>query len=139
MGRNAAKPGGALASQDMAGSDGPAETSTAKIETTGSDGRHVSIALHGDIDEEVAPALLAELQRHLDAGRYFIRIDAAGVTFPDSSAIGALVTGAQRCVGMLGALSLINVPTGVRRTMRSPAWKGPYSETRPLISRRGTD
>jgi anti-anti-sigma factor len=92
----------ALSSQDMAGSDGPAEKSTASIETTGSDERHASIALHGDIDAEAAPALFAELQHHLNAGRYFIDINTAGVTFLDSTAIGVLVTGAQRCVGKLG-------------------------------------
>jgi anti-sigma B factor antagonist len=97
------------------GSDGPAETSTATIETTASDGRHATITLHGDIEDEMAAALQAELQRHLHAGRCFIRINTGGVTFLDSSAVGALVTGATRCAAEHGELILSNVPTLLRR------------------------
>lgn len=104
--------------QDVAGSHGPVETSTAKIETTASDEWHAAIALHHGIDAEAAPALLSELQRHLDAGRYFLRIDAGGVTFLDSTAIGALVTGTERCAAVHGALILTNVPTPVRRMIQ---------------------
>jgi anti-sigma B factor antagonist len=101
--------------QDVAGSHGPVETNTAKIETTASDEWHAAVALHGEIDAEAAPALLTELQRHLVAGRHFLRIDAGGVTFLDSTAIGALVTGAERCASMHGALILTNVPSRVFR------------------------
>jgi anti-sigma B factor antagonist len=74
--------------------------------------------LHGDIDTAVAGALRTELQRHLDAGRRFIRIDAAGLTFLDSTALAALVTGAERCAGVHGALILTNVPTRMRRIIQ---------------------
>lgn len=102
----------------MAGSYGPAEPNTAQIETTASDEWHAAVALHGEIDAEVTPALGTELQRHLDAGRGFIRINAAGVTFLDSTALGALVTAAERCATARGALILTNVPTRVRRTIQ---------------------
>src|SRR5262245_27671382 len=102
----------------MTGWDSPAETSTAKIETTASDGWHAAIALHGEVDAEVAPALHAELQGHLAAGRYFIRINAGGVTFLDSTALAAVVTAAQRCADERGALILTKVPTPVWRIIQ---------------------
>lgn len=101
--------------QERALSDGSAGIPTAHIETMASDGWHATVALHGEIDTAVAPALRAELQRHLEAGRCFIRINAAGVTFFDSSALNALVRGTQSCAGANGALILSNVPTRVRR------------------------
>lgn len=107
--------------QDIAGPDGVADTS---IETTACDERHASIALHGDIDAAVADALHTELQHHLDAGRCFIRVDTAGVTFLDSTAIGAMVTGAKLCVGLHGSLILTNVPTLVRRVIEITGLEG---------------
>ena len=100
--------------RDVAGSGGPAELSTAKIETTASDDWHATVALHGEIDVATAPALRAELQRHIDAGRCFIRIDAGGVTFLDSMAMSALVNEAERCGTAHGALILTKVPPCVR-------------------------
>lgn len=107
-----------MAAQDVAGSQDPAETSTAKIETTESDGWHATVALYGEIDIAAAPALRTELDRHLDAGRWCIRIDAAGVTFVDSTALNALVCGAERCANAQGPLILTNVPTCVRQIIR---------------------
>jgi anti-sigma B factor antagonist len=108
----------AMAIQDVAGPQYPAETSTAEIKTTARDGWHATVALYGEIDMAAAPSLRAELDRHLDAGRGFIRIDAAGVTFLDCTALNALVTRARRCAGMHGALILTNVPTRVREIIR---------------------
>jgi anti-sigma B factor antagonist len=107
-----------MTSQDVAGSRDPAETRTAKIKTTASGGWHATVALYGDIDIAAAPALRTELGRHLDAGRWFIRIDAAGVSFLDSTALNALVSGADRCADARGALILTNVPTRVRQIIQ---------------------
>ena len=100
--------------QDIAGSRGPAKASTT-IETTASDGWHASIGLYGEIDQALAPALRGELQRHIGAGRFFIRIDAGGVTSVDSTALDALVIGAALCARAHGSMILLNVPTRVRR------------------------
>lgn len=110
--------GPALTIQGMAGSYGPAEARIATVETTASDGWHAAVALRGEIDAAVAPALCAELEGHLEAGRHFIRIDTAGVTFLDSTAIGALVTWSRRCAEVHGALILTNVPARARRLIR---------------------
>ncbi|HZC71530.1 MAG TPA: STAS domain-containing protein [Jatrophihabitans sp.] len=110
-----------MATQKVTGSQDPAETRSAEIKTTASDGWHATVALSGEIDMAAASALRTELDRHLDAGRCFIRIDAAGVTFLDSTALNALVTGVARCANAQGALTLTNVPTRVRRIIESPA------------------
>jgi anti-sigma B factor antagonist len=107
-----------LSIPDAASSDGPAELHTATIETTASYSWHATVASHGDIDIAAAPALRSEIQRHLDAGRRFIRIDAAGVTFLDSLVLNALVTGAERCAGAHGAMILTNVPTRARQIIQ---------------------
>lgn len=107
-----------MAIQQVARSQDPAERSTAKIKTTASDGWHATVALFGEIDMAAAPALRTELDRHLDAGRCFIRIDAASVTFVDSTALNVLVTGARRWARVHGALILTNVPTRVRQIIR---------------------
>jgi anti-sigma B factor antagonist len=107
-----------MATEEAAGSDTPAETSAAKIETTASDDWHATVALSGEIDMAVAPAVRAELDRHLDAGRCLIRIDAAGVTFLDSTALNALVRGAERCAAVHGALNLTDVPARMRQIVQ---------------------
>lgn len=104
-----------MAIHDLADSPGAAETSPGKIETTASDGWHASVALSGEIDMALAPALRAELQRHLDAGRCFLRINAAGVSFLDSTALNVLVIWAERCAAAHGSLILTHVPSRVRQ------------------------
>jgi anti-sigma B factor antagonist len=104
-----------MSSPDVVSPDGPTDT---KIETTASDEWRAAVALHGEIDIAVAPALRRELERHLDAGRRVIRVDAGGVTFIDSTAIGALASMAQRCALIQGSLILTNVSTRARRIIR---------------------
>jgi anti-anti-sigma factor len=122
----------------MARSDRPADASAAQIETAASDEWRATVALHGDIDAEAAPALHTELHRHLDARRCVIRIDAGGVTFIDSTAMGELLSAAERCADLQGSLILTNVPTQPRtdRSTRGHARccrqrvRQPYERTR---------
>jgi anti-sigma B factor antagonist len=107
-----------LTIQERAGPDSPADTSAGRVETTASDQWRAAVALHGEIDIAVAPALRRELERHLDAGRRVIRVDAAGVTFIDSIAIGTLATMSQRCAGMHASLILTNVSTRARQIIQ---------------------
>jgi anti-sigma B factor antagonist len=87
------------------------------VETTASDEWRAAIALHGELDVANAHDLRAELAEHLDAGRRVIRIDAAGVEFMDSTALGELVIASERCVAEHGSLILTNVPPRVRRLL----------------------
>lgn len=96
---------------------GAAESSAGQIEATGSDEWRAAIALRGDLDVAAAPALRAELERHLRDGRRVFRIDVAAVTFIDSVALGELIFASVRCMGDGGSLILTNVPPGVRRVV----------------------
>jgi anti-anti-sigma factor len=62
--------------------------------------------------------LHTELQRHLDAGRRRIRIDAGYVTFIDSAVIQELVEASERCHAERGSLILTNVPTQILRVVK---------------------
>jgi anti-sigma B factor antagonist len=87
------------------------------VETKASDDWRAAIALHGELDVANAGDLRAELAAHLDAGRRVIRIDAAGVGFIDSTAIGVIVEASERCRLEHGSLILTNVPHRMRRLL----------------------
>jgi anti-sigma B factor antagonist len=46
----------------------------------------------GDLDMDTSPALIRDAQREFAAGAQRIVVDLSGVTFVDSSGVGALVT-----------------------------------------------
>jgi anti-sigma B factor antagonist len=85
------------------------------VETTAFDEWRAAVALHGELDIANAAELRAELNRHLDAGRRVIRVDAQGVEFMDSTAIGELIAASERCRLEHGSLILTNVPPRVQR------------------------
>jgi len=87
------------------------------VETTACDEWRAAIALHGELDVANAAELRAELNRHLDAHRRVIRVDAADVEFMDSTAVGELIAASERCAGDQGSLILTNVPPRVRRLL----------------------
>jgi|SRR5581483_891996 len=83
------------------------------VRTVAFDDWRAAIALHGELDVANADDLRAELVAHLDAGRRVLRVDASGVDFIDSTAVGVLVAIDQRCRQEHGSLIL----TGVRRPL----------------------
>lgn len=87
------------------------------VETTTCDEWRAAIALHGELDVANAAELRAELNRHLDARRRVIRVDAADVEFMDSTAVGELIAASERCADDHGSLILTNVPPRVRRLL----------------------
>jgi anti-sigma B factor antagonist len=88
------------------------------VRTTACDESRAAVALHGELDVANAHDLRAELAAHLDAGRRVIRVDARGVEFMDSTAVGELVIASERCAADHGSLILTNVPPRVRRLLR---------------------
>lgn len=96
---------------------GPGMTggSTAAVETTDNDDRRAAITVRGELDAAIAPALRAELARHLDAGCRVLRIDVSAVTFIDSTVLGEFIFASERCFRDRGSLILTNVPPKVRR------------------------
>jgi anti-sigma B factor antagonist len=87
------------------------------VRTVACDEWRASIELHGEFDVANADDLRTELNRHLDDGRRVIRVDAGGVEFMDSTAVGELITANERCVAEHGSLILTNVPARVRRLL----------------------
>ena len=85
----------------------------------GQDGEHVTVHVTGDVDLETSPALTEALRAVSDTGAKLVRLDLSGVTFLDSTGIGALVnamlaglhleiTAASRSVNR--ALELAGIP-----------------------------
>jgi anti-sigma B factor antagonist len=76
------------------------------------------VTLRGEIDAFTAPSLRLELERHIEesaavSSSVFV-IDLAGVTFLDSSALGALV-GALRLLRERGATLRVVEPEGAAK------------------------
>lgn len=88
-----------------------------QIRTAASDEWRAAVVLRGEFDVANAAELATELHRHIDAGRRLIRVDARGIEFMDSTAIGELVTASERCRGEHGSLILVGVPRRLRRVL----------------------
>lgn len=58
-------------------------------------------SLKGEVDVSNASAVVEDLCQHLSGPSHTIRVDLAGVTFMDSSGIGACLK-AQRCARLAG-------------------------------------
>jgi anti-sigma B factor antagonist len=89
--------------------------SMTSVQTTSSDEWRAAVVLRGELDVANAHELREELTHHLDQGRRVIRVDARGVEFMDSTAIGELITASERCRNEHGSLILTGVP---RRLLR---------------------
>jgi anti-sigma B factor antagonist len=85
--------------------------------TTSSDDWRAAVVLTGEFDVANASELRAELGRHLDEGRRVLRVDARGVEFMDSTAIGELITASERCRSDHGSLILTGVPRRLQRLL----------------------
>jgi anti-sigma B factor antagonist len=90
----------------------------APVRTIALDEWRVAIALYGELDIANAHELRDELAQHIDAGRCVVRVDVGSVTFMDSTAIGALIEGSERCRREHGSLILTNVPARVLRLVK---------------------
>jgi anti-anti-sigma factor len=86
-----------------------------RITTTVEDDWHASIALVGEFDAANSGALRAAMDSHLDAGRRVLRLDTAGVSFMDSSAVGAIVHAHARCHDEHGSLIITGVQPRIAR------------------------
>lgn len=87
------------------------------MQTISSDDWRAVVQLCGEFDLSNAVELRAELNGHIDAGRRVLHVDAAAVTFVDSTALGELVTASQRCRSENGSLILTGVPERMRRLL----------------------
>jgi anti-sigma B factor antagonist len=75
----------------------------------------VVLALHGDLDLHVAPALREAIASTIDRGTSSLVLDLTGVTFVDSTALGAMLGAMQRLEGRGGRLRVVVPQSDVRR------------------------
>jgi anti-sigma B factor antagonist len=74
------------------------------------------LRVRGELDIGSADALRSALER-AEAQADVVRVDAAGVQFLDSTALGVLLAAAQRLAARGGRLELMNATPAVRRIL----------------------
>jgi anti-sigma B factor antagonist len=79
---------------------------------------HAVVELAGELDCYSVPALREELAQITDRRQYRMAIVMSGVTFMDSSGLGALVGAANRARAGGGALALVDCGEHVLRVLR---------------------
>jgi anti-sigma B factor antagonist len=75
----------------------------------------VVLSLHGDLDLHVAPALRKAIASAIDRGTSSLVLDLSGVTFVDSTALGAMLGAMKRLQSRQGRLRIVVPQTNVRR------------------------
>lgn len=86
------------------------------VTTTGQDSAPV-LAVSGDLDISGVDPFLSYADRLLNTGTRVIDVDLGGVTFVDSSGLGALVRLQRRADADGRRLRLANVPRSVARVL----------------------
>lgn len=74
------------------------------------------IALAGELDVQTAPQLLDDAGGACGEGA--VVVDCAGLTFLDSTGLGALVALRKRCEAVGGRLRLVDVPGRIELVLR---------------------
>jgi anti-anti-sigma factor len=87
------------------------------VETVAQDDWRAGVRLRGHVDLANADQVLAELQRHVEAGRRLLRVDTTDVEFIDSTAMSALVTVDALCRAQQGSLILTGTTPRLRRLL----------------------
>ena len=79
--------------------------------------RAAEVALDGDLDNLSVPVLREALDVLYAQNCFEIRLDLGGLSFTDSSGLGAMVGAWRRCQREGGTLSVTNPSASVRRLM----------------------
>jgi len=96
---------------------GPAAAQPLDVETWIDDGRAV-VRVRGEIDVYSAPRFRAALSTLPAPARYRVAVEMSGVTFMDSSGLGALVGAVKRARAGQGALCIVGARENVLQTLR---------------------
>jgi len=88
------------------------------VETVRLDQTRAYVKVSGEVDLATAAPLWAVLDGHLGAGRRFLRLDLAGVSFLDGSALTGLTRVHQDALARRGTLVLTGVSARVARVLR---------------------
>ena len=76
-----------------------------------SNGRHLLLQFHGELDHHGAGAALRQLEYALDSALPLqLMLDFSGVTFMDSSGIAIVIRAQKRMVALGGTMQLCHVP-----------------------------
>jgi anti-anti-sigma factor len=87
------------------------------VETDAFDERRAAVSVHGDLDVSTAAALWSVLQRHLTAGRRYLRVDLSAVKFIDAAAVTAIVEVHHEALYRRGTLVLVGVTAPVAKVL----------------------
>ena len=88
------------------------------VETVSADPHNALVRVTGELDLATAALLWAVLRGHLDAGRRFLRLDVAGVTFLDATALGGITVAHHEALARHGTLVISGVHPNVARLLR---------------------
>ena len=81
------------------------------------DERATVLAVEGELDIGSADALRTALDAAAAEGTEIVRLDAAGVHFLDSSALGVILAAGQKLAARGGRLELANTTPAVKRIL----------------------
>lgn len=81
------------------------------------DGTSAEVVLEGDLDNLSVPVLREALESLYAQDCFHIELNLAGLSFTDSSGLGAMVGAWRRCQREGGSLLVRNPSAGVRRLM----------------------
>jgi anti-sigma B factor antagonist len=82
------------------------------------DGDRAVVRVRGEIDVYSAPRLRVVLSELPAPARYRVAVEMSGVTFMDSSGLGALVGAVKRARDGHGALCIVGAHENILRTLR---------------------
>jgi anti-sigma B factor antagonist len=82
------------------------------------DGGRAVVRVRGEIDVYSVPRLRAVLSELPVPARYRVAVEMSGVTFMDSSGLGALVGAVKRARDGRGALCIVGAQENILRTLR---------------------
>jgi anti-sigma B factor antagonist len=93
------------------------EAAVLMVEIAAGPGGDVVATIRGDLDLGAGPSLLRAIEDVFATAPPSVTLDLAGITFLDSSGLGALLTVHARCQSVGIAFSAVNPPPAVSRVL----------------------
>jgi len=93
------------------------EAAALTVDVMATEDANTVVTITGDLDLGAAPALVDSIDDIFATSPASVTLDLAGVTFLDSSGLGALLTLHARCQSEGVAFSAINSPSSVCRVL----------------------
>lgn len=87
------------------------------LESTDAGDRQCQLIVRGDVDIDTAPRLGKAVEDALRRGRHHVAVDVSRVSFMDSTALTALLTGREHAVAAGGSLRVTRASPAVLRLL----------------------